>query len=216
MDASDTPEDLPDGAGEPQEMEYTSSAGNDVELSGKIEENQTDSTKAESIVIGDDENDQQAEVSSTGSSPKPEVDASSPESDSSSDSEEDEVAPPDFMQELKSNVAKHFTSETFFETYTQRLERRAKNKNRNDEAPTLVKGLVDYMRTLEERISSLEDSRDAESEAETDSNSAATSEDSQSEVHLDARFFNAAAYLGDEDPFPDHDGERGTFSRLIS
>ncbi|KAI0167870.1 hypothetical protein BJ166DRAFT_590356 [Pestalotiopsis sp. NC0098] len=212
MDASDTPEDLTEGAGVPQEVESASAADNEVEVSDKIQENQTESTKAESIVVGDDEKDQDAEISSAGSSREPEVDVPSSESDSSSDSEEDGSASPSFMQDLKSDVAKHFTSKTFFDAYTQRLEKRGKKKTRNDQAPMLVKGVVDYMRTLEERISSLEKSQDVESEAETDSDSVATAEIRQSEVHLDVKFFNAAAYPGQAGPFALHEGGKGTFA----
>lgn len=213
MDAPDTPEDLTDGAGVLQEMHRASAAENEVEVSGQIGENQTESTKAESIVEGDDEKNRQPEEPSAGSSRESEVDVPSSESDSSSDSEEDEIASPDFMQDLKSNVAKHFTSETFFDAYTQRLEKRAKNRRRNDQAPTLVKGVVDYMRTLEERISSLEKRQDVESEAESESDSVATAEIRQSEVHLDVKFFNAAAYPGSTGQFLVLEGEKGSFSK---
>lgn len=213
MDASDNPEDLVDGAGVPQEMESTSTADNDVEGPGKIEENQIESTKVEPVVGSDDEEDQQAEISSAGSSRRPEVEVLSPESDSSSDSEGDYGASTDFMQDLRSNVAKHFTSKTFFETYTRRLEERAKNRSRNDQAPTLVKGLVDYMRTLEERISSLEESQAVESETESDSDSVATGEIRDSEVHLGVRFFDAAVYPAEDGPFQFHNDEKGTFSK---
>lgn len=213
MDPSDTPQDLPDEAGLPQEMESASAAENEVEVSGKIGENETESIKAEPIVVGDDEKDQHAETSSAGSSRESEVDVSSSESDSSSDSEEDGSASPSFMQDLKSDVAKHFTPKLFFDAYTQRLEKGGKKKARNDQAPTLVKGVVDYMRTLEERISSLEKSQDVESEAESDSSSVATAETRQSEVHLDVKFFNAAAYPGQAGPFALHEGGKGTFCK---
>ncbi|KAK6217809.1 hypothetical protein LQW54_003096 [Pestalotiopsis sp. IQ-011] len=212
MDALDKSKDLRDGTGVPQEIESASAAENDVEVSGKIEHNHTESTEAEPIVVGDDEKDQQAEISSAGSSRRPEVEVPSPESDSSSDSEGDYGASSDFMQGLKHNVAKHFTSKTFFDAYTQRLEERAKIRDRGKQAPALVKGLVDYMRTLEERISSLEASKDAEIEAEIDSNSIAIDEIRPSEVHLDVKFFNAAAYPADAFPFEFHNEEKGAFT----
>ncbi|KAF2996525.1 hypothetical protein E8E14_000232 [Neopestalotiopsis sp. 37M] len=196
MDATNSSDAFLETVKIPQAMESTAPTANEVEVSGSgtSQENEAESTKADSVVTGNTEKDHE-ERSNAGSKWETEDDASAAEFDSSSDSEEEFVAPPHFMERLRRDCATHFTSEAFFDAYTQRLKDKAKHKTGKNQGSTLVRGLVDYMRTLEERISSLEESQDSGNEAATNLDNAETAEILDSEVKLDVKFFDAAPYV---------------------
>jgi hypothetical protein len=212
MDTAEDAEASKETVEVPQVVESTPAAASDAEVSGAAQESENESTKAESNVAGETEQDQE-EKSNPGSDWETEEDASDAESGSSLDSDAESIAPPDVMQRLKRDCAKHFTSETFFDAYTQRLKGRARRGK--NQGSTLVKGLVDYMRTLEERISSLEENQDAESEASTDSDDVAKVDIHDSQVTLDVKFFNAEAYIEFDGTYTPayFSEEKGTFSK---
>ncbi|ETS76967.1 hypothetical protein PFICI_10841 [Pestalotiopsis fici W106-1] len=195
MDDSADAEAFQETAKVPQVMEPTPAAANEAHVSVAVQENKAESTKADSNVAGDTEQDQDHK-SNAGSDWETEEDASAAASDSSSDSEAESIATLDDMQRLQNDCAKHFTSETFFNAYTQRLKEKARNRRGKNQGSTLVKGLVDYMRTLEERISSLEESQDAGSEANTEPGHVET-DIYDAQVKLDIKFFDEAAYTYD-------------------
>ena len=134
--------------------------------------------------------------------------------DSSSDSDSDT-----FMDSTVTRRAAWISSEGFYKGFKEKLKIKAQGKDSKNQAPKLVKGLVDYLRVLEDRIEQLEvgtvaklNNKNKEKEEDEAKKREAKSHDSTVEIAV--KFFNSAAYLKEDGSFPDENGqsEKGTFT----
>ncbi|KAI1139707.1 hypothetical protein F5Y05DRAFT_330604 [Hypoxylon sp. FL0543] len=110
------------------------------------------------------------------------------------------------------------TPQSLFDGYKELLKEKAAKKIpkgnaekvvRKDQGSNLVRGLVDYMRVMEDRIDLLE----SDKAKAGDTSISKPSEDDDSTVEVTVKFFDSAAYLGEDGSYPDvhSETEKGTF-----
>ncbi|KAI0844815.1 hypothetical protein F5Y00DRAFT_273573 [Daldinia vernicosa] len=110
-------------------------------------------------------------------------------------------------------VADLYNSRILFRAYTEKLKAKSSIKARQNQGPNLVKGLVDYMRVLEDRIDQLETGQESRASANKKGNSASQGSNVNNAVEVTVKFFNSRLYLEDDGSFIGvHSGtEEGTF-----
>ncbi|KAL9118847.1 MAG: hypothetical protein Q9187_004598 [Circinaria calcarea] len=126
------------------------------------------------------------------------------DSDASSDS-----APDYYIRRLAMSAS----SLSLFNAYKERMKRKAETKDQRNQGSNLVKGLVDYLRVLEDRIDQLESDTGTKAE-KVDEPSIRLTESSNSTVEVAVKFFNSAAYLGEDGSYLKavDETEKGTFT----
>ncbi|KAI9641150.1 hypothetical protein NHQ30_010580 [Ciborinia camelliae] len=141
--------------------------------------------------------------------------ALSVDSDSDSDSDDSEGY---YFRSLRRAI-KHQSSLSIFNAYKHKMELKAAKNNKRNQGANLVKGLVDYLRVLEDRIDQLESGTvakvkvDEPGEASSEAPSEAPIENDNSTIELVVKFFDSAAYLQDDGSYPalNDETEKGSF-----
>ncbi|KAM3069776.1 hypothetical protein ACMFMG_010484 [Clarireedia jacksonii] len=110
------------------------------------------------------------------------------------------------------NFAKSVGSLDMFEAYKERAKIEAEKSDQRNQGSNLVKGLVDYLRVLEDRINQLEPEIKIKFDNIIES-IPRPAEIDDSKIEITVKFFNAAAYLVPDGPLPTSDAEteKGTF-----
>ncbi|KAJ2988903.1 hypothetical protein NUW58_g3738 [Xylaria curta] len=142
------------------------------------------------------------------------------ESESSDTSEDDEFSGYEDKAAMRKTWVRRLTrrhdAKTIFAAYEASVEKRSNRKDRKNQGPALVDGLVDFLRVLETRISKLESGTALKSTANTTEQEKDTNSnpvDGDETTILSSRFFNSTYDLAENGGYLGvHEGaERGTY-----
>ncbi|QSZ29019.1 hypothetical protein DSL72_003529 [Monilinia vaccinii-corymbosi] len=157
--------------------------------------------------------------------------ALSVDSDSDSDSDSHSASSSFRAYSVRRFCARH-SSRSILDAYKRKRKLKAAGKNKRNQGTNLVKGLVDYLRVLEDRIDQMESGTvakaskvDKPNEASTENHSStnevvenrsstnAVVENHSSTIEVVVKFFNSAAYLTDDGSYPavHNEAEEGSF-----
>lgn len=130
------------------------------------------------------------------------------------DSDSDSSADGAISLDLRSKISR-VDSQKIFEGCNAKMKRKTEKKDRKNQGSNLVKGLVDYLKALEDRIDKLQ-SVPPDTEAKVDKgkdSSISPTEGGDSIIEVGVKFFNSAAYLTKDGAYPGADDktEKGTF-----
>lgn len=131
-----------------------------------------------------------------------------PDSDSDSDSSDGDS---DYQEYLISRLSRGLNSRSVFEAHKRIMERKARGKDNQNQGSNLVKGLVDYLRVLDDRIDQLEtNSVNKAKKAKEDEQNGRKSETGDTTVEVGVKFFNSVGHIEEDGTYLNvHDGSEG-------
>lgn len=135
---------------------------------------------------------------------------------SSSDPDSEEEFP--ISEEDHKIIAKYWSTVSLYKTYALRLGRDKEKAKRSGKAPTMVRGVIDYVQTLEDRIQKLEAAETDRLERVKSSHAAVEANDTDTNAKnewgglvQEVKFFHAKGEFGPDGQWNDNNLKKGSY-----